>query len=131
MNRRRTLAGFAAGTAAALVVPMAAMAGTPDAELIAMCARFTDLEKTKKAIYSTGPDSIEADRQKESMISPLQEEQEAILDRIVDMKAITVEGLKARLRMIMVYEPQCIDMPQGWDDYMVAALLTDMQRVLA
>lgn len=130
MNRR-TLATLAAGTAAALVAPIAAHAGTSDAKLIGLCARFTELEHQKREIYATGPDSIQADRRKEAVIAPLHEEQEAILDRIVDIKAVTVEGLKARLRMIMVYEPQCIDSPQGWDDEMVGALLTDMRSVLA
>jgi len=130
MNRRKTLASLAAGTAA-LVAPIAAHAGTSDAKLIGLCARFTDLEKKKRAIYATGPDTLEADRRKEAVIAPLHEEQEAILDRIVDIKAVTVEGLKARLRMIMVYEPSCIDAPQGWDDDMVGAQLTDMQRVIS
>lgn len=131
MNRRATLATLAAGTAAALVSPLTAHAGNADARLIALCDRFTNLEHQKRAIYAAAPDTLAGDEKAAMAISPIHKEQDKILDLIVDMRAVSIEGLSARLRMIMAYEPQCIESPSDWDEYMVGSLLTDMKRVLA
>ncbi|MEE3502547.1 hypothetical protein [Acidiphilium acidophilum] len=111
--------------------PRTTIASNADARLIALCNRFTDLEHQKRAIYAAAPDSVAGDAHAAMAISPLHQEQDKILDLIVDIKAVTIEGLSARLRMIMVFGPQCIESPSNWDDYMVGSLLTDMQRVLA
>ena len=89
-NRRRLLAGAVAGTAAALVAPVAAdTAPNRDVELIRLCTRFSVLERLKNSHFCKGSNPIIDDDERDLAFEPIDEEQEELLDRIVAMKATT------------------------------------------
>ncbi|MCU4161741.1 hypothetical protein AiwAL_16810 [Acidiphilium sp. AL] len=125
------LAGLAAGVAAVLVAPIAAAAApNADAELIALCARFDALTRYKGAVMAIPGLTIAEEKERDRTLAPLRAEQERLLDQITDtdMAAKTLEGVKARYRMIMLYGPECIESASDWEEMMIGAFLLDLGK---
>ncbi len=130
MNRRETIRAAMAGAAAAVAAPAVAQAAGNDAELIALCDRFTELERQKRHIFDTAPNTLEGDRLAQAETAPLYEEQDQIITRAHEMDAKTWDGVRARLRMAFSYRPTCIEGPSDWDDCIAGAILHDTARLL-
>lgn len=124
-------AALGAGTKAAQATPKASAPwASPDAELIAACDRFAELEHRTRRILDEAPDTHEGDDAADAAIDPIREEQAAILDRVYEMEAKTWDGVRARLRMTVAYMPKCIDDPSDWDDMLAGAVIEDVDRLL-
>lgn len=110
--------------------PSAAIGLNPDAELIAACDRFADLERNGRHILDQAPNTHEGDAAAQAALDPIREEQAAILDRACEIEAQTWDGMKARLRMAFAYQPKCVECPSDWDDSIAGAILEDLNRML-
>ncbi|HQT89597.1 MAG TPA: hypothetical protein PK677_13780 [Acidiphilium sp.] len=106
MNRRRTLASLAAGTAAALVAPIAAHAGNPDAELIALCARFDANERRYLSFYSGGANEITDDDERDAVTDPIAYKQRDLAEQITGHRITTLAGFAAVARSLGLWDSQ-------------------------
>jgi hypothetical protein len=130
MNRRRTLAGFAAGTAAGMMAPIVAKAGNPDAELIDLCARFDANERAYRAHYETDI-PIEGEAAREAVTDAIHDEQAALVDRMIGYRVTSLAGLQAVARSLALWDPRLLD-PDGGEylgDKLTAMLVRDARRV--
>ena len=112
-----TAAGFTAlaGIAAAAIATPDAVAVEhgADAALIALCNRFIDLERQLRASYDRQPQGISC--QEEGAIEdrerkPIRAEQEDLVASIIEARATTLDGFRARARALVAYDQQ------GWAD---------------
>ena len=75
---------------------------SPDAELIALCARFDELERQINATFGT----MEDEHAEDVLRVPMQEAQELLFERIMSLRATTIEGHRARAAMYRLwYDP--------------------------
>ena len=137
-SRRRdflTAAGFTAlaGVAAASialpdqVTASAITTSSGDAELIALCGRFNELERLCEATYDGV--SIEAEEAAEAHREPWKVEQEDLLDRIIPLQATTLDGFRARARMWALWDGELKkdgEQSSYWEDRMAWALVRDL-----
>ncbi len=100
-----------------------------DEELITVCAEFDAIEAHINAHYSGGALEIKDDEERDIAILPMQEAQEPLLDRIVALRATTLDGFMARARTLAGWDVEATR-KIGEDNYlnerMLAALLRDM-----
>lgn len=132
-RRRAILAGTAAALAAGALaaLPKAASAAPgSDAELIAACDRFTALEYEKRRIFAATPASREAEIAAEPAIDKICAEQDDLLDQITDMQAKTLDGIRARVRMVFAADCPCFADYGDQDDQMIGALMHDLNSIL-
>ena len=135
--RRRALLGslaavVAAPDAMAKLAQLAPVSDSPDAELLGACAEFDAMERSIQATYDEGPDNIPDDAAREVHNEQLKEPQEALLDRICAMQAVTPAGFAARARTLVLWEgaEAATNTEEGyWNERMLAALLRDLQAV--
>jgi hypothetical protein len=94
-------------------------AASLDAELIAVCNRYIEIENYFKSRY--GEEDIDGDD------LAIWEEVE-LLDRAANLRATTFLGHTARAKMLSRYLPALIETRDcdGPDDKLIAALLRDM-----
>jgi hypothetical protein len=132
MNRRRTLATLAAGTAAALAAPIAGNAApNPDARLIDLCAQFDANEQLYLSYYSGGANEITDDDERDAVVDPLQEAQRALVEQITSQRATTIAGFTAVARSLGLWDSQ-IGAPEDHDtinDKLIAMLVRDARDV--
>jgi len=132
MNRRRTLASLAAGTAAALAAPLAAMASpNPDARLIDLCRQFDENERHYLSIYPGGANAISDDDERDAIADPLQEAQRIMVEEITNHRATTLAGFTAVARSLGLWDSQ-IGAPEHHDtinDKLVAMLVRDARAM--
>ncbi len=130
MNRRRTLASLAAGTAAALVAQIAAHAGSPDAELIALCTRFDANERRYLALYSDDI-PIEDETARDALAEPIQAEQRDLAERITNYRITTLAGFAAVARSLGLWDSTIGEPSEhsGIDEQLVAMLVRDARRL--
>ena len=117
---RRDLLGAAGFTALAGIAAVAiatpdaaAVEHGADAALIALCNRFADLERQKLASYGRDPRGISYEQEKaidDRERQPIWAEQEDLVASIIDARATTLDGFRARARALVVYDQQ------GWKD---------------
>ena len=126
--RRAALLG--AGAVLALpgvAAPAGASPGT-DADLIAACAEFNVLERQFLALFD-GPGRIEDDDEREEPVARIHEAQKPILDRIVRLRATTMNGFLARIRTIMLEDldlnPNKMAASQFMNEQLLGAFLRD------
>jgi len=134
-TRRGLLGGAAASLAATpvgmpgnVVVPPVAD-HRPDAALIAVCAEFDVIERHINSHYAGGSRKIEDDEERDAVIAPLQEAQRPLLDRIIALRATTLDGFMARARTLALWDPDAmrqIGPGHYLEDRILAALLRDM-----
>jgi hypothetical protein len=132
MNRRRTLASLAAGTAAALAAPLAAMASpNPDARLIDLCRQFDENERHYLSIYPGGANAIDDDDQRDRVADPLQQAQRIMVDEITSHRATTLAGFAAVARSLGLWDSQIgePDDQDGINDKLIAMLVRDARAV--
>ena len=125
-SRRAMLTGSGAllagvtGFLAAAAAPGAVQAAeSPDAELLAATSKYFEAERLLDEKY--GEEDIEYE-------DPLLTEISDSVETIINARASTLEGHRARARAITFYHPSLIDTQraQGGDEAMIAALLRDL-----
>ncbi|MCW8309304.1 hypothetical protein AruPA_19955 [Acidiphilium sp. PA] len=131
MNRRRTLASLAAGTAAALVAPIAAQASNPDAELIALCARFDANERHYLSFHTGGENHIPDDDARDTVTDPIQDEQRALAREITSHRITTLAGFAAVAQSLGLWDSQIGEPEQHGciNDQLVAMLVRDARAI--
>jgi hypothetical protein len=103
------------------------MSATGDGELIRLCAEFDALERRIISFHTGGSAYIVDDAARQRAIDPIQDEQLPLLDRIVELRAITAEGWKARAATLVLYTPHYVNVREPYvDQRMIGALLRDM-----
>ena len=121
-------AGFARPDTLAHAAPASAgqSAAGPDAELISLIAFFNELEHQVVRSHREDGESDEA----EAFRTKLQDRQRALLRQIVTRRSTTLEGAKARARMLHLWHAELEDEGSHdgdyWDDRMVWALVRDL-----
>jgi hypothetical protein len=128
---RRSALGFgAAAIVAGLATPAIAGGPDPDGELIALCAEFDALERGIKAYYPGGAKYILCDAERDNATAPLDQEQRGLIDRMCELRASTLNGIRARARTLVLW---AADEAEGaecksncLDDRMRAAISRDL-----
>ena len=124
-NRRAVLKLSAAASMVGFAVPALARPPSADAELIAACAAYDDLNRRFC-------DVCETDDDEERMYAAqkyLSARMNTVLDRICSLQATTVEGFKARGATLALFIPEVLE---KWgeskydDDRMLFALMRDL-----
>jgi len=132
MNRRKTLASLAAGTAAAMMAPITAMASpNPDARLIDLCRQFDENERHCLSMLPGGANAVDDDQERDRIAGPLREAQQIMAQEITSQRATTLAGFAAvarslGLRDLQIGEPDDHD---GINDKLIAMLVRDARRV--
>ena len=122
------LGGLAAVAAAGLArpdQPAIPAQASPDAELITLCGCFNDLERQIIATFGSLGDEDAEDVLRE----PLQEAQQPLFARIMDLRATTIAGHQARADMLRLWHDQveADGRPDGyWAGRMTWALVRDV-----
>ena len=107
----------------------AVSAGHSDAELIALCGRFLALEDRISATFANRPFGDPEETRQEAARNSLHDEQEALLPALHLSKAVTVEGHRARARLMLRLRDRLRDrgQPGGyWDDQVAWLLVRDL-----
>lgn len=105
MATRRKFLGAAAVMAASGAVAQAVPGAHPDAELIALCAAFMGLERRHQASFDpSSPAYVEDDDERDRVNDPICDAQEPLVERICAMRATTLEGARARVRSILLWD---------------------------
>ncbi|TLU71478.1 hypothetical protein [Lichenicoccus roseus] len=98
----------------------------PDAELIALCAAFDEFEQQR--IQSHAEDG--EDDEVEAFRDDLFDKQEPLLRQIVTLRATTMEGARARARMLRLWDAELEKNGRHEDDFwnsqMIWALVRDL-----
>ncbi len=105
--------------------------GRDDAELIAVCAEFDVIERHINSHYAGGSRNIEDDEERDAAIAPMEEAQAPLLERIIALRATTLDGFMARARTLALWDLDAmrqIGPGHYLEDRMLAALLRDMTR---
>lgn len=126
---RRALLG---GSAALAVAPAVAAPAHPDAELIALCHQFDELERAYQKIYDD-PDATEDEDEADRLARPITSARAALLPRIIALRATTVEGLMTRARTVYLEDVQigreAVEVLEG-SPYMNELLMASLHRDL-
>jgi hypothetical protein len=111
----------------------AAPAEHPDADLIAACAAFDDTEHRFKGYHGEGAFAalrIKDDDERDIALDAMAAERDALLERIWDLEATTIEGFRARARTAKLYHAGVIENVErcqcGEDETMLYALVRDL-----
>lgn len=108
-SRRGVLASAAGllafgGTTAAV---QAAPGAHPDAELIALCAAFDDLERRYRASFDRDSSAyVEDDDERDRVNDLIREAQDPLEERICAIRATTLDGWRARVRSILLWDAE-------------------------
>ena len=111
---RRDLMSAAGFTALAGIAGVAVAnpdAPEPDAELIALCDRFIDLELQIETSFERQDVRITYEEEKAIAAverDPLVDQQKPIFEAMMQLRATTLEGLRARARALVIYDRE------GW-----------------
>lgn len=97
----------------------------PDAELLAALAEFIAVEERRAPLYDREP----GDETKERAMAALDDRQQPLFDRLLELRAMTPEGIRARAETLARYEPGIVarGLEGGdWVECMVAAIVRDL-----
>ena len=98
------LVGVLSATAAAAAALPVVQADHPDAELLAACAAFDELERayiaTDFEAHTGSPEDIAAEAGRDC----LRDAQDPLLARMVELRATTREGMMARARSLILWD---------------------------
>jgi hypothetical protein len=104
---------------------LSADAETADAELIALCDRFIEIERQIGGLFIQIPD----DGAREAAIEPLEREQNALVARIYPTGAHGQVGIRAKARALVASAPGLVSPSANYTDSMLlASLLMDLTR---
>ena len=135
MTLRRDFLAFTAGAVAArTVLPRVGHAATleaapahPDAELLALCAEFDAWEHrflaTDFKAENDTPAAFAAQMEQERC----RDAQDSLVDRMCDLRAVTLEGQRARARSLLLWDPELMEpfCPDA-GDHLIAAIVRDL-----
>lgn len=129
-DRRAALSlGIAAAAASvARPAPAGGTAQSTDAKLIRLCAEFDAVERRVKSHYAGGANHIRDDDERDAIIDPFCRQQERLLALLVEARATTLDGLRARAATLALFAPD-VARPDANDDLpgqMIAAILRDL-----
>ena len=131
-SRRKALS---AGLALAFTAPTAGLAAAggakPDAELIALCARFDVLERKATACTGNHPCGSPAERAADAKRAKIVVQQEELVEQIVDLPCTTAAGVFAVGRSLAGYlSPEELEDENNHDmeHRLLAALLRAITR---
>ena len=126
LTRRRVILGAARGLAACPMVAAAGRETGEDAPLVRDCREFDALERRGQAICSSG-DSVEEDLACERAIGRIAARQAPILRRIVETRARTGGGLRAKAASLALWDQNMFETETTcWNRLLVCSLVTDM-----
>jgi hypothetical protein len=120
-------------TAKALAVPVTPVPplGThPDAELMAACAAFDAAERAYLNFYH-GPNVIEDDDEREEAMAPVLDERDRLAQLVCSLRATTLEGYLARVRIVMLEDLELDPAEDAKSDFLNESLLGALIRDLA
>ena len=120
------------GKPEAQAVEVASAGAHPDAELIAACAAFDALERKCNATFG-GPDrTLEEDLRADEERNSIYVAQEPHLDRIMELRATTIDGFRAKARSLALEDLELLkDGPGDRRDCLIASLVQDLIREAA
>ncbi|MGI4797488.1 MAG: hypothetical protein ACRYG8_26265 [Janthinobacterium lividum] len=106
------------------VRPLAPVTAAPapdlDAELLAVCAEFDAVEHRRNAMFDDDTLTDEAN-------AAIREEQAPLVDRLCELQAVTIEGMRARARSLVLYDDAVLERHTVYtNDRIVAAVLRDL-----
>ena len=101
-----------------------------DSELLRLIAEFVRLERAADAMWATKPPLSGQEVSDLAECKALYAAQRPLFDRIMELRATTLEGFKARARMLFVWykelEAECHDEGGCWPEKMRWALISDL-----
>ncbi len=121
MNRvpRRGLLG--AGLAILAAAPATPVQLHPDAELLAACAAFDELERAYISISSTVDEAADAE------LDRIADAQDPLVERMCQLRATTREGESARVRSLLLWAPDLVDEESpSVDKMLLRSILRDL-----
>ena len=124
-NRRTMLKFSAAASMAGFAVPALGRPPSADAELIAACATYDDLNRQFCDVCETDDDEERMYAAQRSLSARM----DPVLDRICSLQATTAEGFKARGKTLAEFNPELLE---DWgkseynDERMLFALVRDL-----
>ena len=119
--------------AKALAIPVTPvpLPGThPDAELMAACAALDAVEREHLG-YHCGPNAIEDDDERDEALRPNVAERRRLVRLICDLRAKTLEGHLARVRVVMLEDLELDPAEDAQSQYFNVSLLGALIRDLA
>jgi hypothetical protein len=99
-----------------------------DAELIRLCPEFDGLERQVKSYFPGGANYIRDDNERDVFIDQLWEQQKRLLDPLIEARATTLDGFRARAATLALFAQDMAE-PDPDDDVpgqIVLALLRDL-----
>ncbi len=92
----------------------------PDAELLAVCAEFDAVEHRRNAMFDD-------DTLTDGANAAIREEQAPLVDRLCDLQAVTIQGMRARARSLVLYDDEVLERRTVYTNgRIVAAVLRDL-----
>lgn len=92
----------------------------PDAALLAVCAEFDAVEHRRNAMFDDDTLTDEAN-------ASIREEQAPLVDRLCELQAVTIEGMRARARSLVLYDDAVMERHTVYtNNRIVAAVLRDL-----
>ncbi|MGI4943469.1 MAG: hypothetical protein ACRYHQ_23370, partial [Janthinobacterium lividum] len=92
----------------------------PDAALLTVCAAFDAVERRRNAMFDDDTLTDEAN-------AAIWEEQAPLVDRLCELQAVTIEGMRARARSLALYDDAMMERRTVYtNDRLVAAVLRDL-----
>ena len=117
------------GNADVATLVRATPAAHDDTELLRLISEFIRLERAADAIWAAASDLSNDEISDQPECKSLYAAQRPLFDRIMTLRATTLEGFKARARMLHVWdkelEAECGE-DSGWPDRMKLALVMDL-----
>lgn len=104
----------------------------PDAELLALADEFIELEHRVTGLYGEGPFAhldIGDDQARDDAIDLLRARQDEIQDALEGVRATTLAGLLARVRMLEASGPEWRAQPDSVGDVIAVDLLLDIHAI--
>jgi hypothetical protein len=128
---RRGVLSFAGLLPLAIVPPLPAIAAdpNPDAELIAACAEFDRLEAAQRAL--NGAENLEAEAAADEARTPLYEAQDALVDRMHSIRAVTLAGTAALARSLVGWAPDLVETQGDIESLLLSAILRGLTGISA
>ncbi|MDQ2801891.1 MAG: hypothetical protein M3Y41_04075, partial [Pseudomonadota bacterium] len=101
-------------------------AAAPDAELVRLCAEFTELERRSRALFE-GPARIDDDNARTVAIEPIHDAQMPLVAAICELRATTTDGFRALAEAAVTWAPDLLE-PIGasMSDELIVRLLSDL-----
>ena len=134
-GRRHVLGDAIAGLAGAVILAGAGVAmatpetpaSTPDAELMALAHEFCRLECVACRIINTAAATMEDEKEAERQAEPFKDQQHELAERIVTLRATTLDGMKAKARCAVMFGASSYDADLPYmGDQILSSLLTDL-----